>query len=134
MKINHVAVYVTDLEAAKAFYETYFDATANAQYHNLGTGLRTYFLSFQDGARLELMHRPDVRAGGQASVDRLGYAHLAFAAGSREAVDRLTARLKSDGFIVWKEPRTTGDGYYESCVLDGEGNVLEIVAEQENGK
>ncbi|MDR1158210.1 MAG: VOC family protein [Oscillospiraceae bacterium] len=134
MTINHMAVYVTNLEAVRAFYETYFDATSNALYHNPNTGLKTYFLSFKDGARLEIMHRSDVRAVSQVVADRLGYAHLALGVGSREAVDRLTARLKSDGFAVLKEPRTTGDGYYESCVLDVEGNVLEIVAEYENGK
>lgn len=127
MKIAHAALYVDSLENSKNFFETYFNARANTRYHNPNTGLSTYFLSFEDGAKLEIMHRsgktPDV-----AIATRQGFHHLAFALGSPNAVDTLTARLKADGYTVFSEPRTTGDGYYESCILDGEGNMIELVA------
>ncbi len=125
MKIGHLALYVNNLEEMKAFYMKYFDAQPNAQYHNETTGLRTYFLDFAGGCRLELMHRPDA-AERDRKLAQMGYIHLAFSTGSREHVDALTARLKADGYAVISGPRTTGDGYYESCVLDAEGNQIEI--------
>ena len=134
MKINHTAMYVQDLEKAKAFYEKYFDAKSNERYHNPKTGLQTYFLSFGGESRLEIMTRPDVversicKTADAQAVEYLGYTHLAFSTGSKEAVDKLTNQLRNDGYVVCGEPRTTGDGYYESCVLDVEGNRIEIVA------
>lgn len=125
MKIHHAALYVKDLERMRVFYETYFGARSNTMYHNPKTGLRTYFLSFEDGARLELMTRPDVSIL-QDRKSCMGYTHLAYALGSREAVDALTARLREDGYSVLSGPRITGDGYYESCVLDPEGNPVEL--------
>ena len=119
MKIEHIALYVNDLEAAKDFFVRYFDAVPNAGYHNPRTDFRSYFLTFADGARLELMNKPGMSA-------RTGYAHIAFSVGSREKVDALTARLKADGCEVLSGPRTTGDGYYESCVLAVEENQIEI--------
>ncbi|MCL2633559.1 MAG: VOC family protein [Oscillospiraceae bacterium] len=127
MKINHIAVYVKDLEQSRAFYEKYFGATANNQYHNPKTGLRTYFLTFECGGRLEIMSKPELPEVGIIS-EYLGYTHLAFSAGSNEAVDNLTELMRSDGYTVFSEPRTTGDGYYESCVSDPDGNRIEIVA------
>lgn len=127
MKIEHIALYTADLEREKTFYETYFHANANSKYHNPKTGLQTYFLSFEDGARLELMTRPEVAAGAVLPF-AAGWAHLAFQAGGRQAVDKLTARLSADGFPVVSGPRTTGDGYYESCVEDPDGNRIEITA------
>ncbi|MCL2544444.1 MAG: VOC family protein [Clostridia bacterium] len=126
MQIDHVAMYVCDLEKAKAFYQTYFGGKANTQYHNPKTGLRTYFLSFENGCRLEIMSRPDI-AIVKNSKEQGGYAHLAFSAGDKESVDALTGRLRNDGYTVFGEPRTTGDGYYESCVSDPDGNRIEIV-------
>ncbi len=125
MKIDHAAMYVMDMEAARAFFETYFGAAANAKYHNPFTGLETYFLTFACGARLEIMRRPGLAPAAQGP--RLGYAHLAFQVGGRGGVDALTARLKADGYTVLSGPRETGDGYYESCVLDAEGNSIEIM-------
>ena len=124
VSINHVAVFVRDLEAVRSFYETYFGAVANDQYHNPRTGLRTYFLTFEGGCRLELLTRPDVQASG--SADQVGWAHTAFSLGSAEAVDLLAQRLSDDGFTIVSGPRTTGDGYYEAVVLDPEGNHVEI--------
>lgn len=126
MRINHIAAYVSDLEAMKLFYIKYFGAVSNRQYHNETTGLKTYFLTFEDGARFEIMTRPDM-AEQEKSVMRTGYIHLAFSVGSRQNVDELTEHLKRDGFEVISGPRLTGDGYYESCVLDPEHNMIEIV-------
>ena len=125
MRIEHIALYVRDLEAARTFFETYFEATAGERYHNTTTGFMSYFLSFADGARLEIMTRPDIEDPAK-TLFRTGFVHLAFSVGSKEAVDELTARLKADGYEVISGPRTTGDGYYESCVVAIEGNQVEI--------
>lgn len=125
MRIGHVAVYVKDLEGARRFFEKYFQAASGEMYHNKNTGFRSYFLSFEGGARLELMSRPDM-ADMEKQPARTGFAHVAFSVGSAEQVDSLTGRLKADGFQVISGPRVTGDGYYESCVLDMEGNQIEI--------
>ena len=110
MKIEHIALYVNDLEAAKDFFVRYFDAEPNAGYHNPRTDFRSYFLTFADGARLELMNKPGMSDEPKPAA-RTGYAHIAFSVGSREKVDALTARLKADGLEVLSGPRTTGDGY-----------------------
>ena len=124
MKIRHVAAFVSDLEKTKQFFEQYFGAEANEKYHNPRTGLQTYFLTFLDGSQLEIMHRPDVIA--PIKEGALGYAHIAFGVDSREAVDALTARLVADGYELKSGPRTTGDGYYESCVAGPDNLLLEI--------
>ena len=125
MKIEHIALYVNDLEGARDFFVKYFGAISNEGYHNTRTDFRSYFLTFEDGARLEIMTKPDLTDSGDF-LNRYGYAHLAFSAGSREAVDDLTDRLKADGYPVCSGPRITGDGYYESCILGFEGNLIEI--------
>lgn len=125
MRIEHVAIYVSDLERAKSFYCEYFGGCANEAYHNRTTDFHSYFLTFTDGCRLELMHHPEI-ALDKKDLRRSGFVHMAFSVGSKEAVDSLTRRLQSDGFTVVSGPRTTGDGYYESCILDYEGNQIEI--------
>ena len=125
MRIDHVAMYVNDLERAKDFFVRYLGGKAGDCYHNRTTGFRSFFLSFDSGARLELMTRPDL-AEQEKPLNRTGLIHFAFSVGSEEAVDTLTARLKADGFTVVSGPRTTGDGYYESCVLAIEDNQIEI--------
>jgi lactoylglutathione lyase len=127
MKLEHIAMYVQDLELMKNFYQTYFSATPNEKYHNPNTGLQTYFLSFEGESRLELMTRPDTNPQDKP-LNREGYIHLAFSLGSKDQVDTLTTRLKNDGYQVISGPRTTGDGYYESCILDPENNQIEITA------
>ena len=127
MKIEHVAMYVNDLEGAKGFFETYFGATANDVYHNAKTGFRSYFLSFDEGARLEIMSKPSMEDP-EKTLNRTGLIHLAFSVGSHECVDELTTRLRDAGYEVVSGPRTTGDGYYESCVVALEGNQIEITA------
>jgi len=124
--VHHTAVYVKDLEQTKEFYRKYFKAKANKQYHNPITGLRTYFLTFECGGRLEIMSKPDLPPIATEG-EHLGYIHLAFGVEGNKAVDDLTGRLRSDGYIVLSGPRTTGDGYYESCVTDPDGNRIEIV-------
>ena len=125
MRIEHVAMYVNDLEGARDFFTTYLGGVSNEGYYNPNTGFRSYFLRFGDGARLELMHRPDM-TDAEKSLARTGYAHVAFSLGNREQVDALTERMRRDGYTVISGPRVTGDGYYESCIVGYEGNVIEL--------
>ena len=125
MQIEHISIYVNDLEEAKEFFIKYFNGKANKGYHNPKTDFRSYFISFDDGARIEIMNRPDM-SDLDKPFSRTGYAHIAFRVGSKVGVDLLTERLKKDGFKVISGPRTTGDGYYESCIIDFEGNQIEI--------
>ncbi|MDD6491234.1 MAG: VOC family protein [Firmicutes bacterium] len=125
MKIEHVAMYVNELENAKNFFIKYFGAVSNAGYHNTKTGFRSYFLTFDDGARLEIMNKP-MMSDAEKELQRTGYIHIALSVGSKDKVDELTAQLKEDGYEVVSGPRTTGDGYYESCIIGIEGNQIEI--------
>ena len=125
MRIEHIAMYVNDLEKAKDFFVTYFHAKSNEGYHNKTTDFRSYFLTFDEGARIEIMNRPGMEDA-EKELARTGYIHIAFNVGSKEKVDELTARLKMNGFEVTSGPRTTGDGYYESCIIAIEGNQIEI--------
>lgn len=120
MKIEHIAMYV-----AKEFFVKYLNGNANDGYHNKNTGFRSYFISFKDGARLELMKKPEM-TDDKKSLTRTGFIHIAFSVGSKEAVDFLTARMKGDGYKIISGPRTTGDGYYKSCVIGIEDNQIEI--------
>ena len=125
MRIEHIAMYVNDLEKTKDFFVKYFNATSNEGYHNKTIEFRSYFLSFEDGARLEIMNKPQMMDD-EKGLNRTGFVHIAFSLGSKEAVDILTERMKSDGYNVISGPRTTGDGYYESCIIGIEGNQIEI--------
>lgn len=118
---------MSSYEKLKTFYERYFQATANAKYSNSKKGFSSYFLRFHTGTRLEVMQMDSVKEGKGEDVEQfLGYAHLAFSVGSTQKVDDLTSLLKEEGFQVIDGPRRTGDGYYESVVLDPEGNRIEI--------
>lgn len=125
MKLDHIALYVCDLDGARNFFVKYFNASYGNMYHNPHTGLKTYFLSFADGARLEIMQRPDMTPATFDSV-RQGFTHIAFSVGSKEHVDTLTSQFEADGYKVLSGPRTTGDGYYESCIQAFEDNIIEI--------
>ena len=125
MRIEHVALYVNDLEGARDFFVRFFGATAGDGYRNPRTNFRSYFLTFDDGARLEVMTKPNMMDT-EKDLARTGWAHLAFSVGSESEVDRLTAELSAAGYEVVSGPRTTGDGYYESCVLGPENNLIEI--------
>lgn len=125
MKIEHIAMYVNDLDGTKRFFEKYMGAKSNDMYHNPKTGFRSYFLTFEDGARLEIMNKPGMEDT-EKFLQRTGFIHIAFSVGSKENVDLLTAQLEKDGYEVISGPRTTGDGYYESCIVAVEGNQIEL--------
>lgn len=125
MKIEHIALYVNDLKAARDFFVTFLGGTSNDGYHNKTTDFRSYFISFDDGARLELMNKPGM-TDDEKGLARTGYIHVAFSVGSKEQVDSLTQELHRAGYEVVSGPRTTGDGYYESCVVVIEGNQIEL--------
>ena len=125
MKIEHIAMYVNDLEAARDFFVQYIGGTSNAGYHNPKTDFRSFFITFDDGSRLELMNKPELTDAPKAP-NRTGYIHIAFSVGSKERVDELTETLHKAGYEVLSGPRTTGDGYYESCIVGIEGNQIEI--------
>lgn len=124
MKIEHIAIWVKDIDKVCEFYRKYFGGVVHPLYHNPVKQFTSRFITFEDGARLEIMHRPDISVSRE--TQHLGIAHMAFSVGSKEKVDRLTRQMTNDGITIVGEPRTTGDGYYESVVLDPEGNRIEI--------
>jgi len=127
MKIEHLAIWVNDLEGMKTFYETYFHGKANTKYRNNKKQFESYFLTFAEGCRLELMNRPDIPANvNDLMKEYIGIIHFAISVGTKETVDSLTETLRKDGYQIIGEPRWTGDGYYESVVLDPEKNRIEI--------
>ena len=125
MRIEHVAMYVNDLIKTKEFFENYFYAKSNDGYHNKNTDFKSYFLTFDNGARLEIMNRPKMNDT-EKSLIQTGFIHIAFSVGSKEKVDELTMKLERDGYNIISGPRITGDGYYESCIIGIEGNQIEI--------
>ncbi len=127
MKIEHVAIWVKDIDRVCEFYQKYFNGVVHPLYHNPTKQFTSRFVTFDEGARLEIMHCPDMNVGNLAeSKSSIGLTHLAFSVGSKEKVDRLTHQMSTEGVSVVGQPRTTGDGYYESVVLDPEGNRIEI--------
>jgi lactoylglutathione lyase len=129
MRIEHVAIWTTDLARCKHFYSSYFGATVGPTYRNPVKGFESCFLSFADGARLEAMTTTSLSlVEFPPGVQRLGLTHLAISVGSEQLVDQLTQRLRDDGIAVVDDPRRTGDGYYESVVIDPDGNRIEICA------
>jgi lactoylglutathione lyase len=127
IKIEHLAMWVKDLEKQKAFYAKYFNVTAGEKYVNPRKQFESYFLSFGEGCRMEIMQRPDILEKGKDNLSQyFGLAHFAISLGTKEKVDSLTQQFQKDGFTIVDGPRTTGDGYYESVILDPEGNRIEI--------
>lgn len=127
MRIEHIAIWTTDLEKMKHFYTKYFQLKSTQQYTNTRKKFASYFLYFEnDQTRIELMHKPELVRSEQHKTSYSGLTHLAFSVDSRENVDKLTELLRKDGFTIAGEPRVTGDGYYESVILDPEGNSVEI--------
>lgn len=126
MKIEHVAVWVRDLDKMKDFYLKYFDVRCGTKYTNPVKKFASYFIHFQDLPGLELMQRMDIRELPDHQVEYTGWAHIAISLGTREGVLELTERFRKDGFTIAGEPRTTGDGYFESVILDPEGNRIEL--------
>ncbi len=127
MYLDHVAIYTNDLDKMRDFYVKYFGGVSNEKYRNERTGLESYFITFKSGSRLEIMYRPEI--SDRIQCERVtGLTHLSFHLGTRARVDHLTEVLVGDGFLLKDAPRITGDGYYESCVLDPENNEIEIMA------
>ena len=129
MRIDHVALWTNDIERRKRFYTAYFGATADAGYVNPEKGFESFFLSFASGARIEVMRTTALTpVVFEPGAQRMGLTHIAIAVGSERLVDELTQRIKDDGYQVLDGPRRTGDGYYESVVVDPDGNRIEITA------
>ncbi|MGM0508567.1 MAG: VOC family protein [Fusobacteriota bacterium] len=126
MKINHIAIWSKNIEILKEFYAKYFNAKSNDKYINSKKGFQSYFLSFENGCRLEIMKKEDINKKLDKNINFLGLAHFSISVGSKKDVLKITNKLKKDGYDVIGEPRTTGDGYFESVVLDPEGNRIEI--------
>lgn len=130
MKIEHLAIWVKDIELMRQFYLTYFDTTSGEKYINPVKQFTSYFIRFNEGGcRIELMHRPDISNILIEKGTEMGITHFAIAVGSKNDVNELTERLRNDGYTIKGEPRTSGDGYYESVILDPENNVVELLAE-----
>ena len=126
MHIDHIAIWTDNLENEKNFFLKYFECSVNEKYVNPRKQFSSYFITFEGGTRIELMNRSDIT--NERGVEALGIAHFAVDAGSREKVDMMTAIFENDGHRVVSRPRVTGDGYYESVVLDPENNVIEIIS------
>lgn len=124
-RVDHIGVWTADLERLRTFYVEWFGAVSGEKYSNQAKGFESYFLSFQGGPRIEIMTSTNLVAGGQKSPFP-GYAHIALSVGSESDIDALTRKLRSEGVTVVDGPRRTGDGYYESVVLDPDGNRIEI--------
>ena len=125
MKIDHIAIYTHELDNMKDFFVKYFSGTAREKYHNTKSGFMSYFISFEDNTRIEIMTRPELNLFDK-DKEAVGYHHLSFSVGGRDKVDELTSELSNDGYSVISGPRTTGDGYYESQISIIEGNIIEI--------
>lgn len=129
VRVEHIALWTEDIDRLASFYADYLGATIGPKYSNPSKGYESRFLSFEAGARLELMRttalQPIAHGPGE---QRMGLTHLALSLGSEDRVDDLTGRLQAAGYAVVDGPRRTGDGYYESVVLDPDGNRLELTA------
>jgi len=129
VKLEHIAIWTQDIERLASFYHTYFGATAGDKYTNAAKGFESRFLKFDAGTRLQIMCTTAFSpVKYEPGAQRMGFTHIALSVGSKRDVDNLTARLHRDGYPVLEGPRDTGDGYYESIVLDPDGNRLEVTA------
>lgn len=126
MRVEHIAIWVKDLEKMKAFYKKYFDVSSSDLYHNDKTGFSSYFLAFEKGSRIELTTKQHLS---NRIAESLGYSHLAIAVGDKKAVDTFAEKFIEDGFPLLSGPRTTGDGYYEAVIQDPEGNLIELTTD-----
>ncbi|WP_066631863.1 VOC family protein [Labilibacter marinus] len=127
MRLEHIAFWVKDLELMRAFYCEYFGMTSNKRYHNPNKNFSSYFLTFPEGrARIEIMHQPELLELAENGITYFGLTHIAISVGSMAKVNELTQKLESENYKIIGKPRVTGDGYYESVILDPEGNYIEI--------
>lgn len=128
MKIDHIAIWTYNLEGLRNFYMHYFDASSNITYYNHSKEFRSYFLSFENGCRLELMEMPNIPKSKNDPLKQFtGIIHFAINVGSKENVNNIIEILRKDGFKIVSEPRRTGDGFYEGIVLDPDGNRIEVM-------
>lgn len=127
MKIEHVAIWTKDIEKLKDFYVNYFDGISGDKYTNHKKQFESYFIKFDSGARLEIMQMQTIPSNLNDTINQyIGLIHIAISVGNIEKVNNLTELLRNSGYRVVSEPRYTGDGYYESCILDPDGNRIEI--------
>lgn len=131
MQIGHIAIWTNQLEVLKQFYITYFNGISGEKYTNPAKGFESYFIFFEGGTSLELMSRKDITTPGSES-ERLGICHFAFDLDSEVQVRTLTERFRADGYSIAGEPRTTGDGFFESVILDPDGNKVELVYKKQS--
>ncbi|MBP7508115.1 MAG: VOC family protein [Prolixibacteraceae bacterium] len=129
MYIDHIAIWTNNLERLIDFYSNYFNCSVSERYDNKLKQFSSYFLSFQDGVRIEIMQRADISEG--IEKEKIGLAHFALVVGTKDQVDNLTKSFEQAGVIVESYPRTTGDGYYESVILDPDNNKIELIAMKE---
>ena len=128
MTLEHVAIWTDQLEVLKDFYVNYFGGVSNQKYTNSSKQFHSYFLTFNSGARLELMSMPGIpeNANDRAIKQHKGIIHLAFGVNTVTEVDQKAVELKAAGFTILSGPRKTGDGYYEFETLDPDNNRLEV--------
>ena len=126
MTIEHIAIWTNNLEELRDFYCTFFDGKSNEKYFNPIRKFESYFITFSSGARLEIMRLPDLVTKENANT-LVGLAHIAFKVKGNDEVDRLTKHFREQGITIAGEPRLTGDGYYESTLLDPDGNMIELI-------
>ncbi|MGC8766036.1 MAG: VOC family protein [Brevinematia bacterium] len=126
MHIHHIGIWTENIELMKNFYTEFFGCKAGEKYENRAKGFESYFLNFEDGSKIELMHKKEIFTAGE-SEKIFGLAHIAIEVENKDKVCELTDKLRAKGYKIFSEPRVTGDGYYESSILDPEGNMVEIV-------
>jgi lactoylglutathione lyase len=128
MILEHVAIWTNQLEVLKEYYQKYFSGQSNDKYTNEKRDFHSYFLTFDSGARLELMSMTGVPVNLNDTVHKqyLGIIHLAFGVNSMEEVEAKAEELKSVGYPILNGPRKTGDGYYEFETLDPDNNRIEV--------
>lgn len=131
MTLEHVAIWTDRLEELKDYYVKYFGGTANQKYTNVAKQFESYFLTFESGARLEIMSKPGIpdNANDRVVSQHKGIIHLAFGVGTLAEVDEKAAQLRAAGYQILSGPRRTGDGYYEFETLDPDSNRLEVTCE-----
>lgn len=129
MRIDHIAIWTSKLEEMRNFYETYFGGVSHDKYVNPAKGFESYFVHFEGNVSLEIMRRTDIEE--RPAGEYMGLCHLAFTVQNRDKLHEMTECLRADGFAVVGEPRLTGDGFYESVILDVDNNRIELVAERE---
>ncbi len=129
MKVKSVAFWCKDIDVTRDFYISYFNATSTARTINPNTGFQSYYLIFDNDVRVELMSKSTVMPRlGRLTDDHFGIAHLSFWIDGQQALDSLTEQLRGDGYYILSHPRLSSDGYYESVIIDPDGNHIKIVA------